>query len=167
LTLLLPVGTSPVTWLGSSGGGTCEGRDWSGYHRLSRKMDGAPLLLRLWEDRLCAAAMRRSLLLHCTESCFLYYTHHTKCTAPSPASYTHHTKCTGGANVNVKDAFGRSPLYLASQRGHKEVVATLVASGADVEAEANDGCTAFDFPRTEAIVANLNEGLERAPAIEG
>ena len=74
--------------------------------------------------------------------------------------------CAGGANVNVKDAFGRAPIYLASQRGHAQVVATLVAAGADVEAEANDGCTAFDFPRNETIVANLNEGLEDAAGSE-
>lgn len=90
---------------------------------------------------------------------------------PPRACLPHHltVQClpffSGGANVNCKDGFGRSPLYLASQRGHAKVVATLVAAGADVEAEANDGCTAFDFPRTEHIVANLNEGLERA--IEG
>lgn len=67
--------------------------------------------------------------------------------------------CAGGAEVNVKDAFGRSPLYLASQRGNSAVVTALVNAGADVEAEANDGCTAFDFPRNETIVANLNAGL--------
>ena len=67
--------------------------------------------------------------------------------------------CAGGAEVNVKDAFGRSPLYLASQRGNSAVVASLVEEGADVESEANDGCTAFDFPRNENIVANLNAGL--------
>merc|ERR1712178_195623 len=69
--------------------------------------------------------------------------------------------CAGGADCSLKDAFGRTALYLASQRGHTRAVATLVANGVDVEAQANDGATAFDFPRTEAIVANLNEGLER------
>merc|ERR1712205_64011 len=40
--------------------------------------------------------------------------------------------CVGKANPNLKDKFGRTPLYLASQRGHTAVVAALVGAGADV-----------------------------------
>ena len=33
--------------------------------------------------------------------------------------------------------FGATPLYVASQEGHLEVVAALLAQGADVEAKTN------------------------------
>ena len=40
-----------------------------------------------------------------------------------------------GADVNVKDQNGRTPLQLAALRGHKEVAELLIAKGADVNAQ--------------------------------
>ena len=35
--------------------------------------------------------------------------------------------------VNVQDNLGMTPLYLASMKGHKEIVEFLIKSGADIE----------------------------------
>ena len=51
-----------------------------------------------------------------------------------------------GANVNAADGFGQTPIYLAAQYGHAEVVAELGRQGADANAAA--------FPDEEAA-ANL------------
>jgi len=42
-----------------------------------------------------------------------------------------------GADVNLQRSDGASPLSLASQEGHTDVVRALVSAGADV----NDVCT--------------------------
>jgi len=81
------------------------------------------------------------------------------------ASAYNHVACVqlllaGGANPNIEDKWGRASTYIASQRGHVAVVAELVDASANVELCAKDGATAFDFPRSEAVVAALNVGLE-------
>merc|ERR1711998_682400 len=65
----------------------------------------------------------------------------------------------GGANPNAEDKWGRSPSYIASQRGNIAVVAELVDASANVELPTKDGATAFDFPKSEKVVAALNNGL--------
>ena len=40
-----------------------------------------------------------------------------------------------GANVNAKDMFGETPLYIAAGNSHKEIAELLIANGADVNAE--------------------------------
>ena len=47
----------------------------------------------------------------------------------------------GGADVDVKDRDGQTPLILAALRGHVKVVEFLVDHGADVEAENRKGQT--------------------------
>lgn len=39
-----------------------------------------------------------------------------------------------GADVNVKDSAGQTPLHYAARKGHKEIVELLLANGADVNA---------------------------------
>ena len=46
-----------------------------------------------------------------------------------------------GADINAKDEFGYTLLYLAASRGHKEIVKLLIAAGADVNAKSEDGWT--------------------------
>jgi len=43
-----------------------------------------------------------------------------------------------GANANVQDGKGRTPLILAASKGHTSVAAFLVANGADVNLKDND-----------------------------
>jgi len=51
------------------------------------------------------------------------------------------TLVAAGANINVFDARGRTPLHLAASRGHSAVVEKLITCGADVETLDNDGRT--------------------------
>ena len=46
-----------------------------------------------------------------------------------------------GADVNAKDKYGRTPLYVASEEGHIDVVKYFVELGADVEAKDRFGKT--------------------------
>lgn len=42
-----------------------------------------------------------------------------------------------GANVNAKDKFGWTPLTLAAQEGHLDVVKLMIEKGADKNAASN------------------------------
>jgi ankyrin repeat protein/beta-lactamase regulating signal transducer with metallopeptidase domain len=46
-----------------------------------------------------------------------------------------------GADINVKNSNGLTPLYLASQEGRKDVVELLIDNGADINAKNNNGIT--------------------------
>jgi len=48
-----------------------------------------------------------------------------------------------GADVNAKDSYGQTALYLAAKQGHKEVVELLMDNGADVNIENKVGRTAL------------------------
>lgn len=37
-----------------------------------------------------------------------------------------------GANVNIGDYYGRSPIYMAARNGNKNIVQMLISKGADV-----------------------------------
>ena len=43
--------------------------------------------------------------------------------------------------VSYRDQEGRTPLYIAAQRGHQQIVEMLLAAGVDMKAAANDGAT--------------------------
>jgi len=60
-----------------------------------------------------------------------------------------------GADVNVKDARGMTPLHLATSNGQKEIVEPLIAAGADVNAKMNNGMTPLDV--TSVIPPNSNK----------
>jgi ankyrin repeat protein len=72
-----------------------------------------------------------------------------------------------GADVNLKDNDGDTPLHKVTSRGHKEIVELLIAHGADVNAQNNDGHTPLHHPPVEgdkdvvelliARGANLND----------
>ena len=74
------------------------------------------------------------------------------------------TLLAGGADVNAKDAAGRTSLMLAIINVQHETVKVLLEYGADVNAEANDGVTALMLaalcgdPRI--VQAVLNKGAE-------
>ena len=46
-----------------------------------------------------------------------------------------------GANANIKNNLGWSPLYIAASRGRLKVAKLLLEHGADINAEDNDGLT--------------------------
>jgi ankyrin repeat protein len=50
---------------------------------------------------------------------------------------------TAGANVNMKDEHGNTPLIEAARNGHDDVVRTLLAAGADPKLTNEDGKTAL------------------------
>jgi len=50
-----------------------------------------------------------------------------------------------GADVNVRDEYGETPLHKAVLRRFREVVAVLLAKGADPNAKANNGFTPLHF----------------------
>ena len=52
-----------------------------------------------------------------------------------------------GANVNVANSGGATPLHFASQEGHFEIVKALARAGANVGLKKNNGETAEDVAR--------------------
>ena len=54
---------------------------------------------------------------------------------------------TSGANVNVRDEHGNTPLIEAARNGHDDVVRTLLAAGADPKITNDDGQTALTLAR--------------------
>ena len=50
-----------------------------------------------------------------------------------------------GAKVEAPNKYGVTPLIMAAQNGHIEVVRFLEAQGAKVDTPANDGCTPLYF----------------------
>ncbi len=53
-----------------------------------------------------------------------------------------------GADINVKNRGGGTPLYDAAFRGRKEIAELLIAKGADVNAKGVDGITPLDLATT-------------------
>ena len=64
----------------------------------------------------------------------------------------------GGANVNVQDSNGRTPLMIHAMKGNKDIVSYLVAHGADVHRKDSRGWTALHFTGDLAIVEILVDG---------
>ena len=56
----------------------------------------------------------------------------------------------GGADVNVRDGYGRTPLHVATFRKNRDAITVLVQAGADINAKENDRYDAV----TIAAVAN-------------
>jgi ankyrin repeat protein len=56
-----------------------------------------------------------------------------------------------GANLNVRDKEGQTPLYKAAKFGYSKTVEKLLDSGANPNLEDKDGKTALDVARTNKI----------------
>jgi ankyrin repeat protein len=71
-----------------------------------------------------------------------------------------------GADVNVKDDNGWTPLHWASNQGHVQVFKELVDHGADIDAEDPDGWTPLHWACFKSNVALVNELLSRGANTE-
>jgi ankyrin repeat protein len=68
-----------------------------------------------------------------------------------------------GANVNIADADGNTPLILASEKDHTDVVKVLVAAGAKIDAANKEGATPLLLAATNGS-AGVVEPLLKAGA---
>lgn len=70
-----------------------------------------------------------------------------------------------GSDLNQKDAYGSTPLIIATTFGNTEVARALLEAGADMEIGNNEGSTplhlAAFFGRTEIAEALLDKGADR------
>ncbi len=60
-----------------------------------------------------------------------------------------------GADTNVRDGQGMTPLHWATQYGHKEIVELLIAKGADVNAKRTGGARPLDMTVGKPKIAAL------------
>lgn len=61
-----------------------------------------------------------------------------------------------GADVNVQDGQGWTPLHVAARNGHREMVQALIAVGADRTIRNRDGHTALDVALNQEVIDYLN-----------
>ena len=50
-----------------------------------------------------------------------------------------------GAEINVKDNHGMTPLHWAARKGHTTIVEYLLTKGAEINVKDNDGWTPLHF----------------------
>ena len=70
-----------------------------------------------------------------------------------------------GSDLNEKDAYGSTPLIIATTFGQNEAAETLIAAGADLNLKNKDGSTALHIAaflcRTEIVEALLDKGADK------
>ena len=64
----------------------------------------------------------------------------------------------GGANVNIQDDKGRTPLMIHAEKGNKDIVSSLVAHGADVHRKDSKGRTALHHSGSEIVKLLVDRG---------
>jgi ankyrin repeat protein len=81
------------------------------------------------------------------------------------------TMLEGGADVNVRNKYGKTPLHYAAKSGTPENITALLEAGADVNARDMDGWTplyyAAEFGTPENITALLEVGADVNARDEG
>lgn len=65
-----------------------------------------------------------------------------------------------GADVNLKDKRGSTPLYWAAFRNNFEIAKMLLEKGADVNIKNNDGATPRDFAKKSISMTELMDSFE-------
>jgi hypothetical protein len=70
-----------------------------------------------------------------------------------------------GSDLNVKDAYGSSPLIIATTFGMTDVAKILIEAGADMKTTNNEGSTPLHVAaflcRTEIVKALLDKGVDK------
>jgi CubicO group peptidase (beta-lactamase class C family) len=70
-----------------------------------------------------------------------------------------------GTDLNAKDAFGSTPLVIATTFGHTDAARSLIEGGADLEIAGSEGSTPLQIAaflcRTEIVQALLDHGANR------
>ena len=66
-----------------------------------------------------------------------------------------------GANIDVMDKYGNTPLHIASECGSKDLVRHLISRGANKDAKNIDGKTAYDLAKSDEIQNILNPNIRR------
>jgi len=66
-----------------------------------------------------------------------------------------------GADVNVKDDYGRTPLHVAAEKGEVEIVKLLLEKGADVNVKNNNGQTPLHYAASGGYTEIVKLLLER------
>ena len=61
-----------------------------------------------------------------------------------------------GARIDGRDRYGRTPLHMASQKGHTAVIRFLLEKGADMQVRDDEGMT----PLEKAMVFNRKTVIE-------
>ena len=69
-----------------------------------------------------------------------------------------------GANANIRDSWGGTPLIDAAHKGHRPVVRALLKAGAKLDIKRKDGRTAISIAREHGF-ASLADELERRAAL--
>ena len=70
-----------------------------------------------------------------------------------------------GANPNIKDRYGETPLHISARSGHAKIIEILIAGGADVKAKDDFGQTPLHFAKWEkrkGAIKVLEAALEAA-----
>jgi ankyrin repeat protein len=66
----------------------------------------------------------------------------------------------GGADVNARDGYGRTPLHVATFRKNRDAITALVAAGADINAKENDRYDAVTIAAVADDVGTLRMLLQ-------
>ena len=125
-----------------------------------------------WND--CAAITRRriSFRLRCSQPSTGGKMRFGAVVIPPPHNFALvRALVDGGANVNVSDVSGNTPLLLAASRGQRDVVRYLIEHGANVDAKDKDGNTPLSYVATWHYLPGdpdiVNALLDRGANING
>jgi hypothetical protein len=72
----------------------------------------------------------------------------------------------GGADLNLRDAYGRTPLHVATFRKNRDAITALVKAGADINAKENDRYDAVTIASVANDVGTLRMLLQLGASVK-